>query len=106
MAYFLKLYGKTGFSFKIGYPRVWSRVSGRVGFYPRSKSLLGSGRVTTISGRVLGFSGTRCSPITYLFWPTVASVHRTCNVKKNVEHIMPPSRNSFDIYLLCSLSSI
>ena len=33
------------------------RVSGRVGFYPKSKFLAGSGRVIHLSGRVFGFSG-------------------------------------------------
>ena len=44
-----------------GSGRVWT-FGYRVGFYPTSKFLLGSGRVILPSGRVFGFSGTRSAP--------------------------------------------
>ena len=53
---FLNYKVKLQIFFKIGYPRVWSRVSGRVGFYPRSKILVGSGNDSFGSGsRVFGY---------------------------------------------------
>ena len=39
-----------------------TRVSGRVGFYPKLKFVDGSGRVIHFSGRVCRVSGTRYTP--------------------------------------------
>ena len=58
-------------NYRFGYPRVWLRVSGLLGFGKILKFRVSGWVGFWIFFRVFGFSGTRLSPIVYAasFWP-------------------------------------